>query len=245
MKYTLTIFVLLAGMIMPLSSQPVQGDSLRTGRICKIVLYNGFQTEGVIRENKNDTLKLETEITNHYIPVKDIRFVMDTSIDIFDREEQERKNAEDDHPVTAKVDTTGECDIYMSDKTLLKDVKLILDTDSTLITLKQKRSKTINISGIRKIVFKQSAPFGTGYFYGSVIGFALGFMTLAFSPGGGHPDFSGIGPGLILGLVTSIPFGLVGGLISSLTASDDTYLFDEGLYPAKINRIRYLIEKHY
>jgi len=244
-KNTLAILVLLAGIVLPLGSQPVSGDSLRTGRICKIVLYNGFQTEGIIRENKNDTLKLETEITNLYIPVKDIKFVMDTSIDVFDREEQERKNAEEDLPVTAEADTTFECDIYMSDKTLLKDVKLILDSDSTLITLKQKRSKTINISGIRKIVFKQSAPFGTGYFYGSVIGFALGFMTLAFSPGGGHPDISGVGPGLILGLLTSVPFGLTGGLIGSLTASDDIYLFDEGIYPAKVKRIRYLVEKHY
>lgn len=240
MKNTLIILLLLAGMILPLSSQPVQGDSLRTGRICRIVLYNGFQTEGVIRENKNDTLKVETEITNLYIPVKDIKFVMDTSIDVFEREEQERRNAEDDLPPITKADTTGKCDIYISDKTMLKDVKLLLDTDSTLTVIKGSRSRIVDIAGIRKIVFKPTTAFGYGYLYGSVIGFISGLVTFVAAVGSGH-----LGYGVLAGLICSIPAGILGGVVGLISTSEQTYLFDEGLYPAKVKRIKFLIEKHH
>lgn len=242
MKNKLSFLVLLILLNVPAFSQNNTGDSLYTGRICKIVLYNGFETEGIIRQTRGDTLKLETGITNLFIPVKDIKFVMDTSIVIFDREEQERKNTETDipevvKPGVVKVDTAGECDIYMSERVVLKNVKVILDTDSTLKIVKGSRSSIINITGIRKIVFKPVTPFGYGYLFGSAAGFISGFVTIAAA---GY-----IGYGIFAGFICSIPLGLIGGVVGLVTAKDEVHLFNDGIYAVKIKRIRYLVEKHY
>lgn len=243
-----TIFFLLTALsclVYSANGQNVKGDSLFTGRVCKLVLYNGFQTEGMITDRKNDTLAFQTDIINLFIPVKDIKFVMNPEIELSDVEEIDTLEYNKISEPVVKIDTTEGCDIYMDNKSALIDVKLIIDTDSTLKTVKDKRIKIINIAEIRKIVFKPSAPFGKGYLYGSIAGFFLGFTPVAFSNREGHPGISGFGAGLIFGLICSIPAGLIGGVIGVLTSSDDVYLFDNGIYPAKIKRIKYAMGKHY
>ncbi len=223
----------------------IKGDSLLPGRVCKLVLYNGFQTEGRITERKNDTLTFQTDITNLFIPVKDIKFVLNPEVELSDLEDYDTLDYNKIIEPAVKVDTTEECDIYMDNKSELSGVMLMIDTDSTLKTIKDKKTKIINIAGIRKIVFKTSAPFGKGYLVGSAIGFAIGFIPFAFSKGGGHPDISGFGFGVLFGLVCSIPAGLIGGVIGVIAATDDVYLFDNGIYPAKIKRITFAMGKHY
>lgn len=243
-----TIFFLLTALsclVYSANGQNVKGDSLFTGRVCKLVLYNGFQTEGKITDRKNDTLTFQTDIINLFIPVKDIKFVLNPEIELSDVEEIDTLEYNKIFEPVVKIDTTEKCDIYMDNKSVLTDVKLIIDTDSTLKTVKDNRTKIIGIAGIRKIVFKPSAPFWKGYLYGSLAGFVIGFTPLAFSKGGGHPDISGFGAGLIFGLVLSIPSGLIGGVVGVLVSSDDVYLFDNGVYPAKIKRIKYAMGKHY
>lgn len=222
-----------------------QSDSLRLGRNCKVVLYNGFQAEGRIVNRASDTVTLQTDITNLFIPVKDIKFVLNPDVEVSDLEEMDTLKYSRDVIDAVKIDTTDKCDIYLHDRSVMKDVLLIIDTDSTLKVIKENRTKIISIAGIRKIVFKVSAPFGKGYLFGSAIGFFIGFIPLAFSEGGGHPDFSGVGPGILFGLLCSIPAGLVGGVVGVLTAADDVYLFDNGIYPAKIKRIHHAMSKHY
>lgn len=222
-----------------------QSDSLRLGRNCKVVLYNGFQAEGRIVNRASDTVTLQTDITNLFIPVKDIKFVLNPDVEVSDLEETDTLKYSRDVIDAVKIDTTDKCDIYLHDRSVMKDVLLIIDTDSTLKVIKENRTKIISIAGIRKIVFKVSAPFGKGYLFGSAIGFFIGFIPLAFSEGGGHPDFSGVGPGILFGLLCSIPAGLVGGVVGVLTAADDVYLFDNGIYPAKIKRIHHAMSKHY
>lgn len=222
-----------------------QSDSLRLGRNCKVVLYNGFQAEGRIVNRASDTVTLQTDITNLFIPVKDIKFVLNPDVEVSDLEEMDTLKYSRDVIDAVKIDTTDKCDIYLHDRSVMKDVLLIIDTDSTLKVIEENRTKLISIAGIRKIVFKVSAPFGKGYLFGSAIGFFIGFIPLAFSEGGGHPDFSGVGPGILFGLLCSIPAGLVGGVVGVLTAADDVYLFDNGIYPAKIKRIHHAMSKHY
>lgn len=222
-----------------------QSDSLRLGRNCKVVLYNGFQAEGRIVNRASDTVTLQTDITNLFIPVKDIKFVLNPDVEVSDLEEMDTLKYSRDVIDAVKIDTTDKCDIYLHDRSVMKDVLLIIDTDSTLKVIKENRTKIISIAGIRKIVFKVSAPFGKGYLFGSAIGFFIGFIPLAFSEGGGHPDFSGVGTGILFGLLCSIPAGLVGGVVGVLTAADDVYLFDNGIYPAKIKRIHHAMSKHY
>lgn len=235
------ILVLIAGSVI---AQP-NNDSLREGRYCKVVLYNGYQAEGTIVQRGNDTIEFKTDIVQLSIPVSDIKFVMNPEIEVSDLEEMDTTDYNKIPIIEPKIDTTDECDIYMTDRSVMKDVLLIVDSDSTIKVVKENRSKIVNIAGIRKIVFKASAPFGKGYLAGSVVGFFIGFIPLAFSRGGGHPDFGGFGAGVLLGLVCSIPTGLIGGVIGVLTAYDDTYLFDNGIYPAKIKRIHHAMSKHY
>lgn len=244
MKNIMILFALLALIIGSAYAQQTS-DSLREGRYCKVVLYNGYQAEGTIVQRGNDTIEFKTDIVELSIPVSDIKFVMNPEIEVSDLEEVDTIDYKKIPVVEPKIDTTNECDIYMTDRSVMKDVLLIVDSDSTIKVVKENRSKIVNIAGIRKIVFKASAPFGNGYLAGSVVGFFIGFIPLAFSKGGGHPDFSGIGPGVILGLICSIPTGLIGGVIGVLTAYDDTYLFENGIYPAKIKRIRHAMSKHY
>ncbi len=226
-------------------SQNKNGDSLYYGRVCKLVLFNGFQAEGKITNRSADTVTLQTDITNLFIPVKDIKFVLNPDVELSDLEENDTLNYKTINITKVKIDTTDECDIYMNDKSILAGVELVKDTDSTLKIIKNDRSKIINIAGIRKIVFKTPAPFGRGYLIGSGIGFLIGFFPLALSKGGGHPDISGFGPGVIFGLICSVPAGLIGGVIGVLSASDDVYLFENGIYPVKIKRIIYAMEKHF
>lgn len=245
MKVNLIIIsfcIFLTGSIL---AQNNSNDSLRLGRNCKVVLYNGFQAEGRIVNRTSDTITLQTDITNLFIPVKDIKFVMNPEIEVTDIEENDTLSYNREVIDAIKLDTTDKCDIYLNDKSVMNEVLLVIDTDSTLKVIKENRKKILNIAGIRKIVFKASAPFGKGYLFGSAIGFFIGFIPLAFSEGGGHPDFSGIGPGILFGLLCSIPTGLIGGVVGVITAADDVYVFDNGIYPAKIKRIHHAMSKHY
>jgi hypothetical protein len=245
MKTILFILIAISCFIYSANAQNVKGDSLHTGRVCKLILYNGFQTEGRITARINDTLTFKTDITDLFIPVKDIKFVLNPEVELSDIVEFDSLKYNDINVEPVKIDTTEECDIYMNDKSVLVDVKLITVGDSTIKTVKDKRSKNINIAGIRKIVFKTSAPFGKGYLYGSAVGFGIGFFTLAFHDRSGEWHIGGVEQGLVFGLICSIPAGLIGGVIGVLTAADDVYLFDNGVYPAKIKRMKFAMEKHY
>ncbi|KXK56220.1 MAG: hypothetical protein UZ05_CHB002000299, partial [Chlorobi bacterium OLB5] len=72
------------------------GDSLRTGRACKIVLFNGFQAEGNIVSREADTVVLQTDITKLYIPVKDIKFVLNPDVEVSDIEPEPTGNFDED-----------------------------------------------------------------------------------------------------------------------------------------------------
>ena len=218
-------------------------DSLKEGRICKIVLYNGFEAEGFVSMRSPDTVYLKTDITELKIPVIAIKFVLNPGIEISDLEDRLISSEEIETPVV-KTDTSAECDVYTEGGNIIKNVQIVSGTDTSVFAFKDGRVKDIPYTGIRKIVFKQSAPFGYGYLYGSAVGFAIGFFPFALSKGGGHPDFSGVGFGFLFGIVCSVPAGLIGGIIGVLSASDKVYLFNKGTDAAKINKIKYLIKKH-
>ena len=171
-------------LLMPVIIQAQTSDTLREGRNCKVVLYNGYQAEGTITERGSDTIKFKTDVIILSIPVKDIKFVMNPEFELSDIEEIDTLDHNRIPVVEEKIDTTAECILYFNNKKVYNNVQLIVDTDTTLQVVKGDQSKIINISGIRKIVFKSPAPFGRGYLYGSSIGFAFGFFTLAFNRSG-------------------------------------------------------------
>lgn len=233
---------LAAFIVMLLSSYDVMGqaDSLRSGRECKVVLFNGFQAEGKIINRGLDTITLQTDITNLFIPVKDIKFVLNPDVEVSELEEMNTMTYGIDEFDAVKIDTSGRCDIYLQDKSVLNDVLLVIDTDSTIKVINEDRTKILSIAGIRKIAFKTTAPFGKGYWIGSIIGAGVSFLTIYILSLGSadvyhYIVYSGLG---------SIPFGIIGGLFGELFARDDIYLFHKGMYPQKINIIKAAIEKH-
>ncbi len=236
----IAIFAALFVMLANCFNVNAQNDSLRLGRDCKIVLFNGFQSEGRIVNRTSDTITLRTDITNLFIPVKDIQFVLDPDVEVSDLYEMDTLTYGIDEMNAVGIDTSGRCDIYLQDKSVMSDVLLVIDTDSTIKVIKENRTKILNIAGLRKIVFKTTAPFGKGYWIGSIIGAGVSFLTIyLFSLGSAdvyhYIVYSGLG---------SIPFGIIGGLFGELFARDDIYLFHKGIYPGKIKIIKAAIEKH-
>lgn len=217
-----------------------QTDSLRTGRNCKVVLYNSFQAEGKIVNRASDTITLQTEITKLFIPVKEIKFVLNPEIQLSDLEETEELK-KDEFIEAEKIDTTDKCDLYLNDKTMMSGVMLVKDTDSTIKVIKENRTKIQNISGIRKIAFKTTAPFGKGYLIGSLVGAGISFVTILLLSLGSAEVYQYI----VYSALGSIPFGVIGGLLGEIFARDDIYLFESGNYPAKLKRIHYAMSKHY
>ena len=204
-------------------------DSIYTGKQCLIVLLNGFEAEGKITQVREDTVWIQTEQAELKIPISQIKYV-DT--------------LPEEYQFETFIDTTDECDVYLEGRSLLKDVRLLYESDSTLIAIKKLSTRNIKYADIRKIVFKPNAPFGYGFLYGGGIGFLSGFLAFAFAEGGGHPDFSGPGVGIIAGLILAVPTGLVGGLVGLLVARDDIYNFDKGSSSSKVKRIKYIMKKH-
>jgi hypothetical protein len=248
MKRIITVIILLLIASLYIKSQDVKGDSLKPGRVCKLILYNGYQAEGRITERKKDTLAFETDIVKLFIPVKDIKFVLNPEVELSDIDVMETIDTinyvtMDVFPLNTKM--TDECEVYMQDKSVLSGIKLIKDTDSTLKTFKDDRYKVIRISDIRKIVFKPSVPFLKGALIGGGIGFLVGFLPVTFSKGTGHPDYSGPIFGLFFGTVLAIPAALVGGVMGLLMAVDEIYTFKRGINPDKLKSLKQLMEKHY
>ena len=166
-------------------------------------------------------------------------------VNILPAKDSVKTNIVDEFVFSSSPDTSEVCEVYLKKNNLLKDVNLLMKNDTTLFALKKSRLKPINISEIRKLVFKPPSPFWTGYMVGAGIGFLSGFIPVIIA--GMNDDNSenvSIGVGLLFGLGVSIPSGLIGGVISMLTSADDVYFFDAGISPAKVKRIKYLIKKH-
>lgn len=141
-------------------------------------------------------------------------------------------------------DTSVLCDLYLRKKGLLKDVYLLYKNDSTLLAIKQTKSRTVSISDIRKMVFKAPAPFWTGYLAGSMIGFLGVLVPVTIASTDDNSESGDFGLGLLLAIGVSVPAGLVGGGISFIASPDDTYFFEAGTTIAKTKRIKYLLNKH-
>ncbi len=222
-------------------SQDNQNDSLRIGRYCNIVLKYGFQAEGKIAQKNVDTVWLETDVTVLHIPIKDIKFVLNSDFELNSDGVPEVDSSK--YMTAAAVDTTIECDLYLDGKIKLASMRLLPGTDSTFFALREGRKKEFKYSDVRKIVFKTGASFGRGFFEVGGIFFAVGFFTVALRKE--SEGFGGVKDGILFGILSAIPAGLIGGVIYAMTSTDDVYLFDKGNYESKTKKIKYLIQKHH
>lgn len=223
-------------------SQTGGKDSLFEGRTCRLVLYNGYETEGIVEKRGEDTVLFRTDIITLKVPVKDIKFVLNPGFGLPETQDEYDSLSREIIP-EVKIDTSDECDLYLDDRIVLYDVELLYLSDSTFEAFGGGMKKILLVSAVRKVVFKPVAPFGKGFLIGAGTGFLAGFLPFAFIEPHGE-TWGGPGVGLIFGLILAIPGGLIGGVVGVLTSSEDTYLFEKGFTAAKSKRLKYIIEKH-
>ncbi len=133
-------------------------------------------------------------------------------------------------------DTTSECDIYLANRSLLKNVRMVSITDSSLVIMKDSVRRVINAGDIKKIVFFA----GSGFLKGAAIG--MGISLGLFGTVGGL--YGNVGIGLLVGLLTGLPAALFTGLIGAFAEEPDVYYFTKMNTANKIKRIRYIMDKH-
>lgn len=227
-----------------LSQISLQADSIYTGRKCKLVLFNGFEAVGIIIYITADSLRFKTDNNEYAILIKDMKYVMDKDEDVSEREDVgyqiEKLQKRDSYVGT----TSKECDIYLSRGIVLKDVSLFINNDTTLLAYSGSYKREIKLSDIKKIVFKGSGGFGTGFLIGAIAGFSAGFLPLAFSKSEGHGGPGGPGLGVVVGLIFALPAGLAGGVVGAFLDKDDVYIFESGLSKNKHSMLKYIILKH-
>src|SRR5437667_3190395 len=66
-------------------------------------------------------------------------------------------------------DTTDECDIYLTNSSLLKNVRIAGMKDSEIVIMKDSVRRVINAADIKKIVFRA----GAGFWKGALIGMGI------------------------------------------------------------------------
>jgi len=139
--------------------------------------------------------------------------------------------------------STEKCDIYLSGSRRVTEVSLGKLLDTTVNIYKDGFSKSINISEIKRVTFKNHA-----FWTGAAVGFAAsvvfwGVYGLMLNHHG-HPDFFGGGGGFLVGLVLGVPIGLVSGMVAEFVTADDTYNFKGNNTNAKTKRLKYIMQKH-
>ena len=235
----LVLFLMLAGSTY---SQNNAGDSLAVGRVCKIVLYNGFQTEGKIASRSSDTLILATEYTNLRIPVNSIKFVLNSDVELSDYLDGDSSNNIGMLESNVKQEISEECDIYVENMKRISDVNVYLQSDTTICAVKNgKTSKVYHISGLRRIVFSASSPFGKGFWIGGAItaGIGLGIVYLLSM---GEAEVIHY---LLFGALTALPGAVIGGTLGEFFSGYDVYSFNEGITDSKLKKLKFIISKHH
>lgn len=134
---------------------------------------------------------------------------------------------------------TDECDIYLKNRSLYKEVNILSLTDSTLRIDKKGVIKVIDVNQINKIKFRGASGFWSGALIGAGIS-TFGWLITGIAAGESALPFVLLYAGL-----TFLPSGLVGGLVGLMVApEDELYDVSGGNPKAKLKRLRYIIDGH-
>ncbi len=232
------VLLLLAGSSF---AQNNAGDSLAVGRVCKIVLHNGFQADGKIASRTSDTIILAIEYTDLKIPVNSIKFVLNADVELSDYLDGDTSSTEVELESSIKGEISKECDIYIENMKRIPDVNVYLQSDTTICAINGKTSKIYHISGLRKIVFSVSSPFGKGFWIGGAItaGIGIGIVYLLSM---GEAEFLHY---LLFGTLTALPGAVIGGTLGEFFSGYDVYLFNKGITVSKLLKLKFIISKHH
>jgi hypothetical protein len=211
------------------------------GKTYKVFVKGGFEAEGTIISQDSSSIRIKTQYKIFDISRNEI-----IGVEGFEAPEPEPEY------LTAKVltDTTFELDIYMVNRTLYKNVRIIRSEDSSVVILKDEVKKTINLYKINKIIFHENG-LAKGITLGGIIGFGIGFLlgTIAgpFSTGDGESSNFGdhLSFGTLAGIILAVPGVIVGGITGAIVG-DNTQVYDmsSSKKELKLKRLRYIIEEN-
>ncbi len=135
---------------------------------------------------------------------------------------------------------TDECDIFMKNRLLYKDVRIVSLLRNEIRIDKNGIRKDIDVNQINKIKFSGPSGFWTGALIGAGVS-SLGLIIAGII----SPGKEAFGYALIYASVSLLPAGLVGGLIGLVTApEDELYDISGGNPKARLKRLKYLIHEH-
>ncbi len=143
------------------------------------------------------------------------------------------------------TDTTYDCEVITISGALYSDVNISGLSDSSVKILKKDSVTEIMIKDISSIKF-----YRRGFWKGAMIGmgtaFAIGLLAgkgIYTTGDGGSNEFK-VGNVLLVGIILSVPFGLIGGGIGHLFASDQLYVLSNSSFEEKRKEVRYLIKEY-
>jgi hypothetical protein len=138
------------------------------------------------------------------------------------------------------TDTTKECTVYLSDKSVLSGVKLTDIEGTTVKITKDDFVKTIDISKFKTIKFKDKDGFWKGALYtGGALAVATGvLMSITDNHEGGK------GWVFIFGSMSLVPGALLGGLVGMMLEEEKIYDMDSDNIKTKIKRLRYIMKEN-
>jgi len=207
-------------------------DSLIEGRTYDVTLESGLEIEGVLTFEDSVSIVIESQGDIYKLARDQIKSIM-----IVIPESSEETGETDRKDVVQK---TNECEIYLKNRTLFKNVLITGLNDSILSIEKGGVRKKINVFEVNKIKFKSEWTFWDGALMGSGIPLALFILFTSF----GDRDNDSYGYVVVFSLGAIIPAGVIGGVLGILLQKDDLYDFSSANPKAKLKRIKYIIHKH-
>ena len=137
-------------------------------------------------------------------------------------------------------DTSGECNITLTDGTLVKEAYMVNPGDSLFTIVKSGIGKDMPISRIHKIIFEKH-NFWTGFAIGTLSSVCF-WEILGISNAKNEPS----APlwGIVLGLICAPPVGLIGGLVAEFGSSDEIYNFSTINPSSRVLRLKKIISDH-
>jgi hypothetical protein len=135
-------------------------------------------------------------------------------------------------------DTTEECNITLTEGFLLKNVRVLDPSDSSLTITKSMIDKSYPISHLDKIAFENHG-FWKGFSYG-LLGSVVLCGTVGLLTINGDAKLAGF----LIGFAMGIPTGMITGMISEFSSKNDVYDFRNINPDTKIKRLQYIIRKH-
>lgn len=218
-------------------------DSLYIGRRCTLMLEDGTEETARITNITADSVTFTIRTKAFTLPIKGIKLISLSGSDLIVVEiPYENEQAEFFQRYTDA--SSKKCILYLVTGDTLPDVQLSKYSDSTILVFNEESYTEVKYNDIKKIIIRPNGIFWKGYLIGSVVGFLAAGIPVGFNRPDGHPSFGGVGAGIFVGLLASVPTGLIFGLAAVIVITNDNYNIAKLPIEKKIRYVNKIIKKY-